>query len=142
MGQQHDVDLLLEFLAALQLDELALLARHGLDAALELTHLRGYLRAGELDAVAQALDGQHHALMGTAYLSFHDGARRVVALGGLEQAQNCSFQRSSLVVTMIKDEAAVQLVEGIVIAALRRADAGSFEIAGIGPRFIPCRFPE
>ena len=39
-------------------------------------------------------------------------------------------------------QAAVDLVEGILVATLHGADLGGFEIAGIGPSLVPGSFPE
>ena len=62
--------------------------------------------------------------------------------GTVQFAQHSSLQGTGLVVTTVEDEAAVQLVEGIVVTAIRHTDTGRLEVAGIGPDLIPSGFPE
>ena len=82
----------------------------------------------ELQTVVQIFRATH---LQTAFL-----------LAFLQQSQNGSLQGTRLVVTTIEDEGAVELVECILIAALRCADAGSLKIACVGPCLVPCGLPE
>ena len=82
----------------------------------------------ELQAVVQIFRAAH---LQTAFL-----------LAFLQQSQHRSLQGTRLVVTTVEDEGAIELVECILIAALRCADAGSLKIAGVGPCLVPCGLPE
>ena len=58
-------------------------------------------------------------------------------LGLLLEPQYSGFQRPGLVVAAVEYQAAVQLVESIIIALLAYTDAGRLEIAGICPGLVP-----
>ena len=82
----------------------------------------------ELQAVVQIFRAAH---LQTAFL-----------LAFLQKSQNGSLQGTRLVVTTIEDETAIELVECILIAALRCADASCLEVACVGPCLVPCGLPE
>ena len=57
-------------------------------------------------------------------------------------SEDDSHECSCLMIASIENQTTVQLIQCIIIAALRHTDSCRLEIAGIGPCLVPGRFPE
>ena len=96
------------------------------------------------DAVVEAVEQERlpDELQALVQLFRSPHLQRALLAGLLPEPEHGGFQCPRLVVATVENEASVELVEGVVVAVLRRADAGRLEVAGVGPRLVPRAFPE